>query len=187
MVPFWPHTEPGSAPIPVSEYLEATLVQRMLFTALMAVAQVSPNVFCSQGGFSQCTSEHYIICRLHHYKKKLFVGYTHILIYVTWHTAYILSTSQSFTAFTLSSFYISSDLLGRLAALDSWCPIQFCWVWLMIFWIRLGKGKPPTHPWVGGILLSVAGNIQGKARSRQASNSALGRWRLVQCTGDILG
>jgi hypothetical protein len=52
MVPFWPHTEPGSAPIPVSEHLEATLVQRMLFIALMAVAQVTPYVFCSQGGFS---------------------------------------------------------------------------------------------------------------------------------------
>jgi hypothetical protein len=65
MVPFWPHTEPGSAPIPVCEHLEATLVQRMLFIALMAVAQVSHNVFCSQGGFSQRTSEHYIIFGIH--------------------------------------------------------------------------------------------------------------------------
>jgi hypothetical protein len=34
MVPFWPHTEPGSTPIPVSEHLEATLVQRTLFIAI---------------------------------------------------------------------------------------------------------------------------------------------------------
>jgi hypothetical protein len=45
MVPFWPYTEPGSAPILVSEHLEATLVQRMLFIALIKAAQVSPNVF----------------------------------------------------------------------------------------------------------------------------------------------
>jgi hypothetical protein len=49
MVPFWPHTEPGPAPISVSEHLEATLVQRMLFIALMTVAQVSPNIFLLSG------------------------------------------------------------------------------------------------------------------------------------------
>jgi hypothetical protein len=49
MVPFWPHTEPGPALILVSEHLEASLVQRMLFIALMTVAQVSPNVFWFSG------------------------------------------------------------------------------------------------------------------------------------------
>jgi hypothetical protein len=49
MVPFWPYTEPGSAPILVSEHPEATLVQRMLFIALMTAAQVSPNVFLLTG------------------------------------------------------------------------------------------------------------------------------------------
>jgi hypothetical protein len=49
MVPFWPHAEPGPAPIPESEHLEATLVQRMLFIALMTVAQVSPSVFLLSG------------------------------------------------------------------------------------------------------------------------------------------
>jgi hypothetical protein len=78
MVPFWPHTEPGSASIPVCEHLEATLVQRMLFIALMAVAQVSPNVFCSPGWLAS----HNIQLNI-----TLFVGYTHVFIYVAWHTA----------------------------------------------------------------------------------------------------
>jgi hypothetical protein len=93
MVPFWPHTEPGSATIPVCEHLEATLVQRMLFIALMAIAQVSPNVFCSQGGFSQRTSEQYIIFRLH----------AHIHLCYRSHSTH-LSTSHSCIAFTPSSF-----------------------------------------------------------------------------------
>jgi hypothetical protein len=96
MVPFWPHTEPGSAPIPVCEHLEATLVQRMLFIALMAVAQVSPNVFCSEGAQLLTTYK----WTLQH----IFVRYTHVFIYITWHTAYVLSTSHSCTVFTLSSF-----------------------------------------------------------------------------------
>ncbi len=83
MVPFWPHTEPGSTHIPVCEHLEATLVQRMLFIALMAVAQVSPNVFCSQGGFSQRTSEHYIICRLHAHIHLCYMTYSVHFIYIT--------------------------------------------------------------------------------------------------------
>jgi hypothetical protein len=49
MVPLWPHIEPGLAPIPVSRHLEATLVQRMLFIALMTMAQVSPNIFLLSG------------------------------------------------------------------------------------------------------------------------------------------
>jgi hypothetical protein len=47
MVPFWPYTEPGSVPILESTQLEAMLVRRMLFIALMTAAQVSPNVFLS--------------------------------------------------------------------------------------------------------------------------------------------
>jgi hypothetical protein len=64
MVPFWPYTEPGSVPILVGAHLEATLVQRMLFIALMKAAtlvqrmlfialmkaaQVSPKVFLPSG------------------------------------------------------------------------------------------------------------------------------------------
>jgi hypothetical protein len=49
MVPFWAYTEFSSAPILASMYLVATLVQRMLFIALMAAAQVSPNVFLPSG------------------------------------------------------------------------------------------------------------------------------------------
>jgi hypothetical protein len=49
MVPFWAYTEPSSAPILASVCLVATLVQRMLFIALMAAAQVSPNVFLPSG------------------------------------------------------------------------------------------------------------------------------------------
>jgi hypothetical protein len=52
MVPCWPYTEPGSAPILVSKHLEATPVQRMLFIALMTASQVSPTSFCPLGGFS---------------------------------------------------------------------------------------------------------------------------------------
>jgi hypothetical protein len=49
MVPFWPYTDLGSVPILVSEHLEASLVQRMLIIALMAAAQVSPNVLLPSG------------------------------------------------------------------------------------------------------------------------------------------
>jgi hypothetical protein len=52
MVPFWAYTALSSALILVSVYLVATLVQRMLFRALMTAAQVSPNVFLPSGGFS---------------------------------------------------------------------------------------------------------------------------------------
>ncbi len=49
MVPFWPYTELGCVPILVSAHLEDTLIQRMLFIALMTAAQVSPNVFLPCG------------------------------------------------------------------------------------------------------------------------------------------
>ncbi len=45
MVPFWAYTELSSAPILASVYFVATLVQRMLFIALMTASQVSPNLF----------------------------------------------------------------------------------------------------------------------------------------------
>jgi hypothetical protein len=44
MVPICQYTESGSAPILASEYPEATLVQRMLFIALVTGAQISPNI-----------------------------------------------------------------------------------------------------------------------------------------------
>jgi hypothetical protein len=62
MVPFWPHTEPGPALNPVSEHLEATLVQRMLFIALMAVAQVfTQRLFAVRVASQQRTSKRYIV------------------------------------------------------------------------------------------------------------------------------
>jgi hypothetical protein len=52
MVPFWAYTELSSAPILANVYLVATLVQRMLFIALMTKAKVSPTTsFCPLGGF----------------------------------------------------------------------------------------------------------------------------------------
>ncbi len=51
MAPFWVYTELGPAPILASMRLLATLVKRMLFIAFNDSAQVSPNVFCSPGGF----------------------------------------------------------------------------------------------------------------------------------------
>jgi hypothetical protein len=58
MVPFWAYTELGPAPILVSMYLVATLVQMILFIALMIAAQVSPNV-CLPSGW--LLAEHHII------------------------------------------------------------------------------------------------------------------------------
>ncbi len=79
LLPFWC----------ASIYVEATLVQRMLFIALMAVAQVSPNVFCSQGDFLQCTSEHYIIYRLHTHIHLCYMLHGIQLIYITFmHNVY---------------------------------------------------------------------------------------------------
>jgi hypothetical protein len=49
MVPFWAYTELSSAPILASVYLVATLVQRMLFIALMTKAKVSSNIFLPSG------------------------------------------------------------------------------------------------------------------------------------------
>jgi hypothetical protein len=48
----------------------------------------------------------------------LFLGHTYVFIYVTGHTAYILSITFKHSVYTFF-FYISSDLLGRLAATDS--------------------------------------------------------------------
>ncbi len=75
MVPFWAYTELSSAPILASVYLVATLVQRMLFIALMTAAQVSPNVFCPLGGFPLCTSEHHII--IHGTQHTFFIHHIH--------------------------------------------------------------------------------------------------------------
>ncbi len=86
-VPFWPHTEPGSARILVCEHLEATLVQRMLFIAFMAVAKVSPNVFCSQVGLLLTTYKqtlHYLwvhahihLCYMTHSIRFIYITFMH--------------------------------------------------------------------------------------------------------------
>ncbi len=107
MVPFWPHTEPGSAPILVCEHPEGMLVKRMLFIAFMVAAQVSPNVFGSQGGFSQHTSEHYIIFRLH----------THIHLCYRSHGIHFIYITFMHSVYT---FFFFTSLLIFLAG---WLPL----------------------------------------------------------------
>ncbi len=84
MVPFWSYTELSSAPILTRMCLVATLVQRMLFIALMTATQVSPKSFSPLGGFSIMYSEHHIICTVHSTHSHYNTWYTtHIFLYIT--------------------------------------------------------------------------------------------------------
>ncbi len=107
MVPVWPYTEPGPAPILVSKHLEAMLVQRMLFIALVTAAQISPNVFLPPGWLLTNVQVNFTLQHTIH---------AHIHTIYTMHGIYF-HTSHSCMPFKLS-------LLGRLAALGSWCLIQ---------------------------------------------------------------
>ncbi len=58
--------------------------------------------------------------------------------------------------------------------------VEFCWLWLTISRVWLGKAKCPTKPWVGGGLLVITDYIQGQVRlGRMPNHSWVGVVLLV--------
>jgi hypothetical protein len=50
---------------------------------------------------------------------------------------------------------------------------------MMIPRVRLGQGKSPTHTGIGRVLLSVTDDIQGLVRFQQTPKSSMGWWSSV--------
>jgi hypothetical protein len=93
--------------------LEATLVRRMLFIVLMTAAHVSPNVFSLRVAN---------VLRISYYNTS--IAHIHIIHHIHMYIHDLYYTSHSYVHLHLHIF-ISSALCGRLAALNSLCPIQF--------------------------------------------------------------
>ncbi len=103
MVPFWPYTDPGSVPIPGSAQLEATPVPMDAFYSLNDSSSCFTRCLFSPSDFPPMYSKY--------------------LIVIHGNGTHSYCTSHSYVHLHLHSF-TSSALLGRLAALDSLCPIQ---------------------------------------------------------------
>ncbi len=101
-------------------HVRSHAIRGTLFIVLMTAAHISPNIFSFRKFLSN-------IQELFHSTYDIIHTYTSHL-----HDIYTFY----FTCLIQNLF--SSDLHGRLAALSSLWPIQYRWLWVIIFRVRLG-------------------------------------------------